>query len=128
MCDRWKKISYKHPWRYMQFLKWKFEFTGLNQILEFIFIYFYIKIEKFTGPIKVLLVLGQRTGAHCEDCTCICKPGEWYSILGASCHDLTLEITTRCLIFFFQEIWAKRKVNLWCTLWYYKQHCLYNIS
>ena len=30
--------------------------------------------------------------------------------------------------FFFQEIWGKRKVNLWCTLWYYKQHCLYNIS
>ena len=27
-----------------------------------------MKAEKFTGPNKVLLVLGQRTGAHWEDC------------------------------------------------------------
>jgi len=28
---------------------------------------FLIKTEKITGPYKVLLVLGQRTGAHRED-------------------------------------------------------------
>ena len=28
-----------------------------------------IKTEKFTGPNKVLLVLGQRTCVHREDCT-----------------------------------------------------------
>jgi len=27
-----------------------------------------MKTEKFTGPNKVLLVLGRRTGAHSEDC------------------------------------------------------------
>jgi hypothetical protein len=43
------------------------DIPGPNQILEFIFIYFWIKTEKFTCPNKVLLVLGQRTGAHRED-------------------------------------------------------------
>jgi hypothetical protein len=41
--------------------------TGPNQILEFILIYFKIKNEKFTAPNKVLMVLGQRTGAHLEN-------------------------------------------------------------
>jgi hypothetical protein len=45
----------------------KFEFTGPNQIYDFFFfIYFYIKTEKFSCLSKVLLFLGQRTGAHSE--------------------------------------------------------------
>ena len=47
----------------LQSSKWKFEFTGPDQILQFIF----NKNEKITGLYKVLLVLGQRTGAHRED-------------------------------------------------------------
>ena len=47
--------------------KWKFEFTGLNEILEFILIKFYIKTENFTGPNKDLLVLTRRISDHCED-------------------------------------------------------------
>jgi len=49
-------------------LEIKFEFTGPNQILEFIFILFLKENEKFTVPNKVLMVLSWRTGAHCEDC------------------------------------------------------------
>ena len=45
----------------MQSSKRKFKFTGPNQILK---IYFYIVLN------KVLLVLGRRTGAHHEECTC----------------------------------------------------------
>jgi hypothetical protein len=64
------KISNKLMKSYlMQFSKWKFGFTGLNQILEFVFyVFLLIKTEKLTGPNKVLLVLSQRTVAHCEDC------------------------------------------------------------
>ena len=51
----------------MQSSKWKFEFTGSNQILKFI-LYIKIKTETFRGPSKVLLVLGRRTGAHREYC------------------------------------------------------------
>ena len=43
----------------------KLEFTGLNQILEFIL--YLNKTEIFTVPNKVLLVMGQRTSGHCED-------------------------------------------------------------
>ena len=46
----------------------KFEFTKSKSNL---WIYFYIvlkKTEKFTGPNKVLLVLGLKIGAHREDC------------------------------------------------------------
>ena len=52
--------------------KWKFEFTGPNQILEFI-LYIYtkciskLKLKNVLVRI-VLLVLGQRTGDHREDC------------------------------------------------------------
>ena len=45
----------------MFFTVLEFEFTGPNQILEFIF------YGKMTGLYKVLLVLVQRTGAHPED-------------------------------------------------------------
>jgi len=47
---------------------------NLNLLLQikflnlFYIIHIYIKIEKFTGPNKVLLVLGWRTGGHREDC------------------------------------------------------------
>jgi hypothetical protein len=51
-----------------QFSKWTFEFTGPNQILEFILYNIYLnKNWKFNCLNKVLLVLG-RTGAHREDC------------------------------------------------------------
>jgi hypothetical protein len=40
-------------------LKWKFEFTGPNQILEFILYKYLNKNWKFTGPNKVLLVLAR---------------------------------------------------------------------
>jgi hypothetical protein len=55
----------------------KIEFAGLNQILEFIlYVYLrYIKTEKFTAQNKVLLVLGQRAGAHREDSA---KPNKYY--------------------------------------------------
>ena len=50
-----------------QSLKWKFELTGPNKILEFIFICNIVlqKTEKFTGPNKGFL--GWRTCAHRED-------------------------------------------------------------
>ena len=58
-----------HSWLcgYIQSSKWKFEFTRPNQILEFIFIWFLKKTEKYTGPNKVLLVLGRKIDAHRED-------------------------------------------------------------
>jgi hypothetical protein len=44
---------------------------NLNLLVEIkflnLFLYFLIKTEKFTGPNKVLLVLGRRTGADRED-------------------------------------------------------------
>ena len=49
--------------------KLKFEFTSPNQIIEYILhVNIKIKTEKFTGPNKVLLVLGRRTDANREDC------------------------------------------------------------
>ena len=39
-----------------------------NSLIYLIYIYIKIKTEKFTGPNKVLLVLGRMTGAHHEDC------------------------------------------------------------
>ena len=33
-------------------------------------LYIKIKTEKLTAPNKFLLVLGRRTGTHCEDCLC----------------------------------------------------------
>ena len=51
----------------VQSSKWKLEFTGLSQILEFI-IYINMYIEKITDPNKVLLVLGRRTGAQRKYC------------------------------------------------------------
>ena len=45
------------------------KFTSSNQILDFFFFkYILRKTEKFTGPNKVLMVMDQRTGAHCVDC------------------------------------------------------------
>ena len=49
----------------VQSSKCKFEFTGPNKILEFIFIYLHVVLLIKT---KTLLVFGQRTGAHHEDC------------------------------------------------------------
>jgi len=39
----------------------------MNQIIEFIFIYFLIKSEKLSGSNKVSRVWDQRTGAHHDD-------------------------------------------------------------
>ena len=74
----WIVISYPvvgEKQSYIQSLKWKFEFTGSNQTLEFIYIYISIKIktEKLTCLNKVLLVLGRRTGANGEDCIYIIR-------------------------------------------------------
>ena len=69
-CTGFNVLSFVCLWTQSQYSKWKFEFTGRNQILEFIFIYtcIYIYFEKFTSSTKVLLVLGKRTGTHGEDC------------------------------------------------------------
>jgi hypothetical protein len=48
-------------------LKMKILIYWSNQILELIFIWFWIKTEKYTGPNKVLLFLGRRTGAYLEN-------------------------------------------------------------
>lgn len=42
------------------------------KFLNLFYIYVFIKTEKFTVPNKVLLVLGQKTGAHREDCKFEC--------------------------------------------------------
>jgi hypothetical protein len=39
-----------------------------NSWIYFIYMYIKIKTENFTGPNKVWLVLGRRTGVHHEDC------------------------------------------------------------
>ena len=58
-----------------QSLKWKFEFTDPNQILEFIF-YIYMYLNQNWNN---LLVLGRRTGADCEECEALLKKnGGWY--------------------------------------------------
>jgi hypothetical protein len=52
--------------------KWKFEFTSPN-----LFLYTGSSLKKknpiFTGPNKVVLVLGRKTGAHSEDWKVCCK-------------------------------------------------------
>jgi len=66
------KFEFTGPNQILEFIFIKFKtktekFPDPNQILEFIFIKFKTKTEKFTGPNKVLLVLGWRTSVHRED-------------------------------------------------------------
>ena len=51
----------------LQFSKWKFEFTGSNQILIIFFYKCLNKNWKIYSSNKVLLVLGRSTSANCED-------------------------------------------------------------
>jgi len=61
---------------FLQFFKWKFEYTGSESNS---WIYY---TEKFTGPNKVLLVLCRWSGAHREDCFCACpKPRPGFHVM-----------------------------------------------
>jgi hypothetical protein len=59
------------------FVQWKFEFTSLNQILKFILYIYLNRNWKMFWSEQILLVLGQRTGVHCEDCLCVQNFIQW---------------------------------------------------
>jgi hypothetical protein len=92
----YNKIKWFHDFHYDYFM-WLFEFVvsgwtrwwDPNQVISYnLFNNFEYslnnskkKTEKFTGPNKVLLVLGRRTGAHCEDCFFMFNDLRWEMIV-----------------------------------------------